>query len=340
MIWKNAELYNVSELVQSNDHGGYAMLRVPQPVAAQLNEGAQRMNSACCGVEIRFRLHSENAKIILSAGDDVSENSCTRPLVYYGNIGAGWQDCFKNVYSAPTEIVIPRHDNPQALKKIHEENNMSFSPEIVRVILQNSHIRIYDIQGDIEPPRPDDVPKLRYLAYGSSITHGSLGLLPVNTWANRIAENMNADLINLGFAGSAHLEPQMADYIASRNDFDFATLGMGVNILDIDPSDFRSRVHNFVSTIAKAHPDKPIFCIDVLYGSSDLFADGKAVLFRQIVREVLSELKLPNTIHIDGLKLLASSKYLSGDLVHPNVRGVEEIAANLTAEMKKYFANN
>lgn len=333
MIWKNAELYNVSELEYSEEKGGWSMLRIPKSTADGMSEQGQRMNHSECGCEIRFRLNSGSAKIRLSAAGDAP--TAIRPVIYYGSVPAGWEHCIKNVFTEPTEIEIPAYDNMEALRKIHSEHNLPFAPELVRVILQNRPMLIYDISGDVEPPRPDDAPKRRYLAYGSSITHGSLSLLQVNTWTNRIAENMGSDLINLGFAGSACLEPCVAEYIASRNDFDFATLEMGINILGIDPEDFRSRVRYFVSTIAKAHPDKTFFCIDIFYCSSDLFGDGKATLFRKIVREELAAMAFPNTVHIDGLKMLTSSKGLSGDLVHPNVRGVEEIAANLTTEMKK-----
>ncbi|MBP3360531.1 MAG: SGNH/GDSL hydrolase family protein [Clostridia bacterium] len=339
MIWKNAELYNVSELKYSEEKGGWSMLRVPESVADNMSERGRVLNLAGCGCEIRFRLNSGSAKIKLSAGDGDGPTAI-RPVVYYGSIGSGWEHCFKNVFSEPTEIEIPAHDNMDALRKIHSEHKLPFAPELVRVILQNRPLFIYDISGDIEPPKSEDAPKRRYLAYGSSITHGSLALLQVNTWTNRIAENTGSDLINLGFAGAAHLEPCIADYIASRNDFDFATLEMGINILDIDPEDFRGRVRRFVSTIAKAHPDKMFFCIDVFYCSSDLFGDGKAALFRKIVRDELADMAFANTVHIDGLKMLTSSKGLSGDLVHPNVRGVEEIAANLTAEIKKVLYNN
>ena len=68
---------------------------------------------------------------------------------------------------------------------------------------------------------------------------------------------------------------------------------------------------------------------------SDILQDGKAVLFREIVKNVLMELRLPNTIHVNGLDVLTTSAGLSGDYIHPNNRGVEEMAKNLTEIISK-----
>lgn len=328
MIWKNAELYNISELESVGYDDGFAMRRVPQRVEEYLSESGRRMNHAACGAEIRFVIKSGEVRIKMSVGEEDAV-SCARLPLFYGNIGAGWQDCLKNVYNTPTEIIIPAHPKQTLLEKISGMAAHPFSPRVVRLSLQNRAFRIYDIKGDIEPPKPEDVPEKRYLAYGSSITHGSLALLQCNTWTARVAENTKSDLINLGFAGSACLEPEMADYIANRTDFDFATLEMGINILGIDPEDFRNRVRYFVSTVASSHPESKVFCIDVFRCEDDLNGGARASAFRRIVGEVLSELKLSNTVHIDGMKMLTSFGLLSGDLVHPSARGVEEMARNI-----------
>ena len=44
----------------------------------------------------------------------------------------------------------------------------------------------------------------------------------------------------------------MADYIAGRDDWDFATLEMGINMIgDFDVEEFRSRVEYFIPKIGK-----------------------------------------------------------------------------------------
>jgi len=332
MIWKSAELYNVAELVEEEGRG-YAMLRYPKAVADGLSVQGQAMNQCGSGTEIRFRIRSGSVRIRLSTGESAQTRACASAEVFYGDIAAGWTDCTKQIFETPTDIMIPPPENMEALERIHAEHKMLFSPRLVRVVLPGAKINIYEIEGDIEPPDPQDVPAKRFLAYGSSITFGSLCVPQAYTWVNRVAQNMGADLINMGLAGSARLEKCAADYIASRDDFDFATLEMGINVMDLSDEEFERRVRYFISAIAGAHPDKIFFCMDVFFCYSDILGDKKAAAYRQIVRKVIGELKLPNTVYLDGSALLTSSRGVCGDLTHPSIYGVEEITANLTAAM-------
>ena len=50
-----------------------------------------------------------------------------------------------------------------------------------------------------------------------------------------------------------------------------------------------------------------------------------------------TKLDLPNVIHLPGLDILNGSKWLSEDMVHPNARGVEELAKNLIKKIAEYI---
>ncbi|NEE54018.1 lipase, partial [Streptomyces sp. SID8455] len=54
-------------------------------------------------------------------------------------------------------------------------------------------------------PRPSGRPV--WLHHGSSISHGSNAATPTGTWPALAAAHGGADLINLGFSGSALLDP-------------------------------------------------------------------------------------------------------------------------------------
>lgn len=335
MIYKNAELYNVSELERQCD-GSYSMLRLPRSVEMGLSERGQMMNRNCCGNEIRFNLNSGKAKIKLKIdkmSDAIVKQS--RALLYYGSIAAGWTCCVKDIYEQETVIEIERPDHIEWLEKISAENKYPFDPNLIRLVFDNLRVNVIDIEGDIEPPRPDQTPGIRYLAYGSSITHGSLGLLATNTYAAHTARLLNADLINLGFAGTARLEKSAADYIASGCGWDFATLEMGINILEIDPEEYRKRITYFISTVAKANPEKKVFCIDVFYCDSDLYKDGRAKRFREIMKETVYDLNVPNTVYINGLDIMGGSFGLSADFVHPNNSAIFKMGEALADIIKR-----
>lgn len=344
MIFNNAELYNISEMLPADDGRGYELYRYPKAVAAKC-EKAWQANTHSCGVEIRFNFADDSketdvAEITVSAALEGAQSFC---MLYYGNVASGWQNAFKYIREDKTVITVPKPSDAdlERMRIISELSGYPFDPSLVRLLFPVTKMRLYDINGNITPPRKEQTPGKKYLAYGSSITHGSLGILPVNTYAYRTAETLGVDLINLGVAGSACLDKAAADYIAGRNDWDFATLEMGINILGIDPEDFRNRVMYMIKTVGLAHPDKKVFCIDVFYCNDDIGGGGKAERFRQIVRECVEHCKgqgMDNLVYINGIEMLTGPHGLSGDFVHPNVRGCEEIARNLSAAMKPHLS--
>lgn len=305
MIYKNAELYNISEL-EKDANGSFNLLRIPKAVENNLLPEARDRNKNCCGAEI-----------------------------LYGSIYSGWEECIKTIFDRETEIVVANPYDKDALKRITEEKQLPFDSALIRIMLEHTNVQLIDIEGDIEPPERRQVPEKRYLAYGSSITHGSIGLHATNTYAAKTAALLGAELINLGFAGTAKLERSMADYIAQRDDWDFATLEMGINVLDIEPEDYRDRITYFINRVAGSHPDKKVFCIDLFYTHSDFMNNGRAEMFRSIMRETLEKLNLPNTVYVNGLDVLDDVTGLSADLIHPNSVAIPIMAKKLSDIMKK-----
>ena len=331
MLYKNVELYNVSELVK-DDNGSYNMLRMPLNIENGMDERGRHTNRYSCGVEIRFNLIGESAKIKLRVPESYG---VSRATVLFGSIYSGWQECTKVIYEHETEIVVKNPYDRESLKKITDDNNLPYDSSLVRVMLENTNVQLIDVEGDVCPPKKEQLPPKRYLAYGSSITHGSIGLEASNTYANRTAELLGVELINLGLAGSARLEKAVADYIADRKDWDFATLEMGINVLDIEPEEYEDRITYFIDTVAKSNKDKKIFCIDLFYTHSDFVQNGRANMFREIMRKTVERLGYENTIYINGLNILNTPLGLSADLIHPNCVYIPKMAKNLSEIIKR-----
>ena len=324
MIFNNVEIFNAAELIQDPD-GGYGFLRVPTCVDEQLSEMGRSVNRGSTGVELRFVLRSGEAKVVIR---NVDKSVIRNAVVFYGDFVADWPETEKKITGEYTELTIVQSPNIEAMREIAKKYNHRFSPDLIRIVFKAS-FRLLRVEGDVTPPTPDVLPKKKYLAYGSSITHGSISLERAYEYAWKVGEALGADTYNLGYAGSARLEKAMADYLAEEREFDFATLEMGINILGIEPEDFENRVRYFLSTIADHHPDSKIFAIDVFYCHSDLVGDGRAATFRQIVKKVTEELARPNIVYINGLDVLPDGKYLSSGLVHPGPRGIELMSQNL-----------
>ena len=340
MIYKNVKFHNVHELLEGGpedilkshqskqflegqDGSGKWFLRIPNNLRAKLVDHAQLMALQTPGCEIRFNLKSETGTVVLKSV------GCSGIVELY-------QGCFLVTWCVigqePTEIPVQLPTNIDELETLTKKNNLPFDANLTRVILPRIPItRLIGIEGDFELPCPKQTPPVTCLFYGSSITLGSLCVRPTGSYAYRTTQLLGLDMINLGFGGTALLESEMADYIASRTDWDMAVLEMGINLItDIDVEEFAKRVDYFVKTIAGSHPNKWIFCIDLFTCNRDFAGDEKITQFRNVVRDTVGQANMSKLVHVSGADILTSVVGLTADLVHPSPYGMEEMAMNLS----------
>ncbi|MGC8977060.1 MAG: SGNH/GDSL hydrolase family protein [Candidatus Ratteibacteria bacterium] len=327
MLYKNIQFWNVEEILERED--GIEFLRIPERIRNKLNENAKNCALMPAGCELRFNLKSQKCKIILKTNN---HGICE---VYFGDFFFSWHLITKE----PTTVEITYPQNIEKLEKLSKVNNLAFDSKIVRVILPHlTEVKIVDIEGDFEPPEQNQTPKIKYLAYGSSITQGFTTIRPTGTYASKTAQLLNVDLINLGFGGGAHLEKEIADYIAERNDWEFGTFELGINmVLWAEIDEFEKRVDYFIEKIVKEKPEKYLFFIDIFPFYMDFDNQEKQKKFREIVKNKVKEINKKNVIYISGFDILKNLKGLTIDLVHPSPFGMEEMAYNLASILKKYL---
>jgi hypothetical protein len=329
MIFENIDFHNVEEIEPCEK--GYLLWRVPASVRRRLNEQAAQLVSRCStGVELRFRLKGDSATVLLCA-DEAQE--CQAAYLYHGSFQGTWRYSSKHIGTAATRITIPKPGNLDVLREITKEKNLPFDPAVIRIVLPYGNCYFVGIEGEVEPPGVQELPGKTYLAYGSSITHGSLALAPPYSYPFRLAQKMNCDYLNLGFAGTAQLERSMAEYLVSRKDWDFASVELGINMIGEAFSEklFEERVKDFVEVLAA--DARPVFATSLfgIRGENQ----GKASRYREIVRRYAS-----GRLHfIDGLELLNHPAYLSQDLIHPSLEGMEEIVNRWHPVMEKVLAS-
>ncbi|MPV50266.1 lipase [Pseudactinotalea sp. HY160] len=114
-------------------------------------------------------------------------------------------------------------------------------------------------------PAPSDGP--RWLHHGSSIGHGSNATRPTGTWAAAAARSAGAELTNLGFGGSALLDPFMARTIRDRP-ADVISLELGINLVTSDVMRLRAMrtaVHGYLDQIRDGHPSAPLLVISPIH---------------------------------------------------------------------------
>lgn len=326
MIFQGIDFHNVEELESCEK--GYKMWRLPDKVRRQVNEGIRDVTSSySTGVELRFKLAGKSADIILRAEKGAEARVA---YVFFGSVQGGWQTSSFVIGTEETKLHIERPDQEKELFQITEKYQLPFSSEVVRIVLPYGCCYYVGVEGKVLPPERAELPQKTYLAYGSSITHGSLALAAPYTYPFRIAQKLGCDYMNLGFAGSAQMEAAMAEYIVSRQDWDFASVEMGINVVNnFSIAQFGERIDKFTEILAK--DTRPIFATDIFQCWCE--NQEKMELFREIVKKYASK----RLIYTEGKQILGCTTHISADSVHPSIEGVEDIVNHWSSVMKAHL---
>ncbi len=96
------------------------------------------------------------------------------------------------------------------------------------------------------------------LYYGTSIAQGGCTSRPGNTFTAMLSRRLDIPVLNLGFSGSARMEPELAQLFAELDPilyvFD-ASPNMSAELID-------ERAEHFVRIIREKHPDTPILLVE------------------------------------------------------------------------------
>ncbi|MDF3129536.1 SGNH/GDSL hydrolase family protein [Kiritimatiellaeota bacterium B1221] len=326
------QLHNIVETAPHLGTGPETLLRLPESLRVHLNDNAKERAFHSTGCELRFRLKSPSFKIKIQTCDIGGlQHGGGLAQVLFGDFSHGYVPIIlgENEF----EFNAPVHDN---LAKVSD--HPLFHPELVRILFP-THAAIcgIDLTGDFAAPEPGDIPARRALHHGSSITHGSGSITSRETWAGISARNMEADLINLGLGGGCHCEPEMTDYLCSRNDFDYAVLETGINMLGLDPDTANANIRNLIRKFTTAHADKPVFFVGVFPCHNDVANNyqGRAQEIREFVEKEVKALNQPHAHFIDGKQALDPRTGLTTDLTHPSPAGMIQIGDFVSSEIKK-----
>ncbi len=102
-----------------------------------------------------------------------------------------------------------------------------------------------------------------WLHHGSSISQGSDAESPTTTWPALAASLGGVELVNLGFGGSALLDPFVARTMRDLP-ADLVSVKLGINVVNQDLMRLRAfgpAVHGYLDTIRDGHPDTPLLVV-------------------------------------------------------------------------------
>ncbi|WP_280721356.1 GDSL-type esterase/lipase family protein [Kitasatospora sp. MAA4] len=212
----------------------------------------------------------------------------------------------------------------------------------------------------LTPARPTG--RRLWMHHGSSISHGSNAGSPTAIWPALAAARGGVDLVNLGFGGSAVLDPFTARAMRDAP-ADLISLKIGINIVNTDAMRLRAfapAVHGFLDTIREGHPSTPLLVVspvlcpvhedtpgplapDLSSGTLRFRATGDPAeraagrLTLTVIRAELARIVAeraaddPNLHHLDGRSLYGTSDYDElplPDEIHPDPAGHRRIAEN------------
>ena len=149
---------------------------------------------------------------------------------------------------------------------LHFTDLPSHVKEVEIWLPHNEFTELVSLSADapIEPSARTD--RQVWLHHGSSISHGSNAASPSTTWPALAALSGGVELINLGFAGSALLDPFTARAMRDTP-ADLISVKLGINLVNMDLMRIRAfgpAVHGFLDTIREGHPTTPLLVVSAI----------------------------------------------------------------------------
>ena len=325
------EFHNCSGPEKAEFGDGWRLPRYPFSVRKSLNPTAQLTSRAATGVEIRFVTDAARARVHLACPEDGTE-----AVIFRGNfqvsshgLDVGTTHCLH--LSPPERFTWVR---PEALRE------SGYSPNVWRVIFSGgtpSFLGVDAMGHEIRPPLATEKPRLKWLAYGSSITHASW-----NGYPQQAARRLNVEVQNKGLSGSCHIEPEAADFLTEGCDWDFITLELGINMRgQYSREEFEKRARYLVQKCRQAKPGRPVILITVFPNFAEWRHSPENdtqmdLAYNDVLRALAAEF---SDVHlIEGSAMLPRFDLLSADLVHPTDTGHARMAEVLAAFLEPIIA--
>ncbi len=332
MIFDNLEFFNVGELEEVKTFSGYALARLPRSVRYEMNSRARFIGRNSTAAEIRFVTDAPFITLHLTTIRNEGVPVLPQVKVMCGNFEHSRHPLQENQIST-LNLTPPDFSelNAAALRP------KGFAPCVWRVVCSSPSLVYCGIDTfgyEVRPPKDCEKPGFCCLCYGSSITNSTM-----DGWPSIMAQRLGIDVQNLGLAGACQVEPEMADYIASKSDWDGVILELGINILGMPEQEFAERVDYLLAAVTKAHPGKPVIMLTIfpsvnraaLRQNPESGLAPNDMAFNIILRNAYKKYKDAgnNMYLIEGDTILDDTSCWSTDKLHPRIYGNAVMGLNM-----------
>lgn len=179
----------------------------------------------------------------------------------------------------------------------------------------------------------------KMMLYGDSITQGYNSINTSNSYAARVAINLDAEARNKGI-GAEIFRPELAFLRDDGFEPDIITVAYGTNdwAVGVPKELFEERSDKFFGALASNYPNAKIFAISPIWRADwkNTHAIGEFFAIRDHFARLAE--KYPSLTLIDGFDFLPHDPELFNDRVlHPHDGGFAYYADSLTRELLKYI---
>ena len=344
MIIRDDLEFHAGELREAPGIRGQLLARIPAAIGDRLQQRGKFIAADSVSTEIRFVTDARVVELTLAAVKPEFGLELLEVRVFFGNF-----EIPTNFWLKPGVVTTLRL-TPQnlAIRKIKGEYlrkapGIGFAPEVIRVTSQRGGLIYCGINtfGEaVRPPLAEEKPAKSCLFYGSSITNSTLEGFPIVA-----GKALGADVINLGMSGSCLLEPELADWMAGRDDWDLAVFELGINATWMQPEEFRRRADHLLAAFVARHPEKPLVLLTIFPSSArNAFAiepkeEDRDAQFCDILRELHAEYAKRGKVHlIEGAEIMTDLTGLGADFLHPKSYGHAVMGLNLARRLAPLLA--
>ena len=332
---KGLVYYNIDEK-PFKIHGIYrdedSYSRIPKTVTEPISTILRSLSKHTAGGRVRFTTDSPYIAIKVVAPPHESAS----PMAYSGRAGVdmyvncGYGERYKKTFLPPIgyengyEGVVDFGKEEEGLRTV-TLNLPLFTT------LFNVYVGLHKDSHLLPPPEYKITSPIVY--YGSSITQGACASRPGMAYESILSRELDADFINLGFAGNAKGEPSIAEYIS--------TLEMSAFVYDYDfnspsPETLLATHQPFFDIIRKAQPNLPIIIMPKPRYYRFELENKRASIIRATYDSAISSGD-KNVYFIDGPELMGDPVYDNGvvDGTHPTDLGFMSMARAILPMLKK-----
>jgi len=319
--------------------------RVPESMLDSIRPPLKRLATQTSGGRIRFATDAQEMAIRITLAETVIKTHMT-PLNMAGmELYAGTGEAFRRVAflrpkadgagTVPFEKldgygICKETEHTVALSGTHETYTL-YLPTFAAV--EKIEIGLPD-DAALLPAKPYRVEK-PVVFYGSSVTHGACAGRPSLTYPARLGAALDADFINLGFAGNALGDIEVAEYIAG--------LDMSAFVMDYDfnaptPEHLQKTHRPFFDAVRSKNPTLPILLLSHI--PTRLYSQEDTEACFGIIRETYEAAQAQgdrNVWMLDGRTFFAPGEedLCLMDFIHPNDYGFYRIAEKVLPEVRR-----